>query len=381
MSISLEEVQLLQSRYSSGGLEQVLSDLNRKFRDLDNLTLNIAVAGEPGSGKSSFINAVRGLGFSDKRAALVGVTAKTMQPTAYPHPDLSNVQLWDLPARNPLEMDFFQMYDFFIIVSAERFRESDANLVREIKKIGKQFYFVRTKLDCDLHSLELEGGHFSVEEELEKIRNSCISNLAMVGIHSPQVYLVSSFQLNKYDLEALKNTLRYELPIIKRDALLLSISAIAVDTMKQRITALKRITWLCLAISILIATIPVPLLSLASDFIMISITVQYICKSLGLDRASLLKLSRKLGKPTEVLKAEVKSPIVNYLSAASVIKVLASSALSALIITDSHHLSPIVFPLLGGSLSLCTTYILLKQSLNACVQSAKAVMMKAVGFN
>ncbi|KAJ3583499.1 hypothetical protein NHX12_017173, partial [Muraenolepis orangiensis] len=105
-----------------------------------------------------------------------------MKPEPYPHPQYPNVTLWDLPgigtpnftAHQYLKQVEFEKFDFFIIISAGRFRENDAKLAQEIKKMGKSFYFVRAKIDNDLHAAEQSQREYNQENTLQKIREDCI---------------------------------------------------------------------------------------------------------------------------------------------------------------------------------------------------------------
>ncbi|CAB1334005.1 unnamed protein product [Coregonus sp. 'balchen'] len=63
---------------------------------LENVTLSIAVAGESGVGKSTFVNAFLGLRDGDEGAAETGVTKTTMKAISYSHPTMPNVYIWDL---------------------------------------------------------------------------------------------------------------------------------------------------------------------------------------------------------------------------------------------------------------------------------------------
>jgi len=97
------------------------------------------VTGESGSGKSTFVNAFRGLGDEDEGSAETG----------------PNVKVWDLPgigtpnfkADEYLELVQFERYDFFIIIASDRFRECHTQLAKEIMRMGKTFYFVCSKID------------------------------------------------------------------------------------------------------------------------------------------------------------------------------------------------------------------------------------------
>ncbi|XP_012669840.2 interferon-inducible GTPase 1-like [Clupea harengus] len=197
----------------------------RDEEQVDHVTLNIAVTGESGVGKSSFVNAIRGLQDTDEGAAPTGVTETTMEPTMYPHPTMPNVNLWDLPgvgsptfkAETYMKDVKYHNYDFFIIVSASRFKENDIMLAKEIKKKKKNFYFVHTKTDTDVTQEERKG----VREEatLQKIRTNCLDNLRTLG--PPPVFLITSENPERFDfLEMVKNIER-DLPDNKRYALVM----------------------------------------------------------------------------------------------------------------------------------------------------------------
>src|SRR4029434_345721 len=148
-------------------------DVNR----LDHVNLNIAVTGNVGSGKSSFVTAIRVLQDTDEGAAPTGEVETSMEPTMYPHPTMPNVNLWDLPgigssmfkAQTYMKDVKYQNYDFFIIVSAGRFKDNDMMLANEIKNKTMNFYFVRTKTDVDVSQEERKG--VREEQTLQKIRN------------------------------------------------------------------------------------------------------------------------------------------------------------------------------------------------------------------
>uniref|UniRef100_A0A3B4ZSC1 IRG-type G domain-containing protein n=1 Tax=Stegastes partitus TaxID=144197 RepID=A0A3B4ZSC1_9TELE len=191
----------------------------------DNIPLNIAVTGESGSGKSTFVNAIRGIKNSDVGAAPTGCVETTMEVTAYPHPNFPKVTFWDLPgigttrfpADKYLKHVKFERFDFFIIISADRFRENDVKLAQEIHKMKKKFYFVRSKIDHNIQDEKENQRDFNEETTLKRIRDYCIQGLQQQGFEAPQVFLVSSRKLHLYDFSLLHETLERELPAHKRN--------------------------------------------------------------------------------------------------------------------------------------------------------------------
>ncbi|XP_034015744.1 interferon-inducible GTPase 1-like [Thalassophryne amazonica] len=147
----------------------------RASRKADNIPLNIGVTGETGAGKSTFINAFRGLKNTDEGAAPVDCTETTMEVQQYPHPNYPNVILWDMPglgsmtfqANEYLKKVNFEIFDFFVIISADRFREHDMKLALEIQKMNKKFYFVRSKIDHSLRDARDDEKDFNKQRTSE----------------------------------------------------------------------------------------------------------------------------------------------------------------------------------------------------------------------
>ena len=156
--------------------------IKKYLEEYQNVKLDIAITGESGSGKSTFVNAFRGIDNRDDRAAPTGVVETTMKPEPYPHPIYPNVTIWDLPgvgtttfsADQYLEHVEFKKYDFFIVVSGDRFSENDVMLAQEIKRMDKKFYFVRSKIDDNLRAEKKSQRNYNEKNTLQQIRGYCI---------------------------------------------------------------------------------------------------------------------------------------------------------------------------------------------------------------
>uniref|UniRef100_A0A3B3S8Q1 IRG-type G domain-containing protein n=1 Tax=Paramormyrops kingsleyae TaxID=1676925 RepID=A0A3B3S8Q1_9TELE len=135
-----EEVEDIREALEKGTLATAAEKIQEYFNQLDNVTLNITITGESGSGKSTFVNAFRGIGDDDEiNSAPTGVVETTMEPKSYPHP------------KYPSDVES-KRYDFFIIIASERFRSSNVQLAIEIQKMKKRFYFVRSKIDENIRA-------------------------------------------------------------------------------------------------------------------------------------------------------------------------------------------------------------------------------------
>ncbi|XP_067401792.1 interferon-gamma-inducible GTPase 10-like [Emydura macquarii macquarii] len=217
LGMSVEQTKQIEASIKAGKFLEAASEV-QKLTNLSDIEFSIAIAGESGSGKSSFINAIRGLGDEDKDAAETGVMEVTKEPVQYWHPVYPMVLFSDLPGIDTpdfqpnayLKEVNFRHYDVFIIIASERFRANHIKVAQEIQRMGKKFYFVRSKVDLDLYNKKHKKS-FKEERILEKIRNKCVSNLSGEGMSSPQVFLVSSREFKKYDSPKLQITLLKEL--------------------------------------------------------------------------------------------------------------------------------------------------------------------------
>ncbi|XP_072450962.1 interferon-inducible GTPase 5-like [Chiloscyllium punctatum] len=375
---SKEELNKLNSAYDAGGMKEVTPLIQKKLDDLDNTGLNIAVAGEIGSGKSTFINAMRGLQDDDEGAAKTGTTETTMEPTSYSHPNLPNVCFWDLPGIQHIQMVEryvrvinFAKYDFIIIISACRVTENDIKLANEIKRLGKNFYFVYSKIDNDLDAMRKYSWNFNEVETLEKIRNNCVSKLQEAGIPSPRVFLISNFDLNLYDFICLNKTLEDDLLNIKSDFILVLQNLNSEIVEKKRTELKKRLRRLAIRYKV------VPGFSLTHNFGILTGAIIYLRKCMGLDDVSLQRLANSVGKPVEDLKAVMTTPLVGGEITEDIINGLAWRATA--VIASAPELTVNTNPDFGEHPSFLTTNKLLNTALDDLTENAQRVVMVAFG--
>ncbi|XP_063077004.1 interferon-inducible GTPase 5-like [Engraulis encrasicolus] len=344
-------------------------------KTVDKVVLNIAVTGETGVGKSSFLNAIRGVERGDEGWAPTGVIETTMEPKEYAHPTMPNVKIWDLPgigspsfeAKAYLKKIHFEKHDFFIIVSAERFKENDLKLANEIKKKKKNFYFVRSKIDDDVRN-ESEDGGGTEEEILLKIRKDCEDNLRDLG--GAPVFLITSNDLSKFDFQNLVDTLKRELPGEKMDALIQGLPVFSKQSLDWKYQAFNKTIRHVSAMSGIVGAAPVPGLSFALDTVMVLSFLTGVYRSFGLHDKALERLSEKVGKPIleEVKKSELIQGIgKSMLTSSMQPKLLASAAANVL------SLIPVVGNIAAATLSYKTTRAVLQEGLDELYGVAKKV--------
>ena len=250
--LSQVSLKRIQKGFEKGQPKEVADEIERALQSAENAALNVAVIGQSGSGKSSFINVLRGIGHEQAGSASVGVVPTTTKKTPYPHPKRPNMTFWDLPGTGTPESnpDPYQEvvgddnYDFFIIISSSRFSANDAFLAQKIQEKGKKFYFVRTKVDSDLYNeRKSKPRSFKKETVLQQIRDNCLIKLSKI-VSEPTVFLVSNFKPKKFDFPKLQETLLQNLPAEKRYIALLLCPNLSESFIEMKRAMIKEKVWL-----------------------------------------------------------------------------------------------------------------------------------------
>ncbi|KAM4015900.1 interferon-inducible GTPase 5-like [Anomaloglossus baeobatrachus] len=386
--MSDEELQGINSALEGGDLCAAIEKLSESLKDLENVPLNIAITGESGTGKSTFVNAIRGMSDEEIGSAKTGVVETTKLPTPYIHLQYPNVTVWDLPgigtpnfaADGYLKSVDFSRYDFFIILSSERFKKNDIDLAKAIHAMDKKFYFVRSKVDSDLHaSMIRRKKTFNEENILNEIRNNCIQSLKDGGITECKVFLLSFLELNKFDFDEMRNTLEKDLPEQKRNIFLLSLPNISLPVLEKKRQALRKEIWKWAIISSALATVPIPGLSIYCDVdILVNAMISYQ-KSFGLDQNSIEKLADKFGKCVSELRSVIKSPIVlQEINRELIITLLTRRTTGGLMIVEYVRIIPLLGGLVAGGVSFGIIYQMLSGFLKEIAEDAVRILMKAL---
>ncbi|XP_056305067.1 interferon-inducible GTPase 5-like [Danio aesculapii] len=382
--ITQEELDDLKQTISTQDLPTAINTIKESLENQDLVELNIAVTGESGCGKSTFVNAFRGLGDEDEGSAETGTEETTLEPAAYLHPNFRNVRLWDLPgigtsnfkAKDYLELVKFERYDFFIIISSDRFKENDTLLAEEIVRMGKTFYFVRSKIDQSIYS-EKKKKSFNQKKMLNNIREKCKKELSKI-VADPIVFLISCNELNKYDFQLLQKRMETELPLHKRRVLMLALPNVSLDVIKKKKEALERdiakVSFMS-ALSVFL----VPNLSITVDIMTVTKETKNYYRVFGLDDESLQRLCEVSGKSLvemmSLMKPRLKDShsVLAYLSSAA--SAVGGESISATERALEILLSTI--PLIGSVTSAVKSYktvsAMLKKTLSDAAKDAETV--------
>ncbi|KAF8555381.1 P-loop containing nucleoside triphosphate hydrolase protein [Imleria badia] len=180
---------------------------------------HFAVAGISGSGKSSLVNAFRGLRSRAAGAAAVGVTETTLQMTRYPDANPENPYVWyDIPGAGTLKCRDWQyfneqglyVFDCIIVLFDNRFTMTDIAILVNARRFNIPTYIVRSKADQHIRNVMMDMGYDSEGDEeedverrnklskaarkqfIEKTRKSVKANLEDANLPDQRVYIVSN---------------------------------------------------------------------------------------------------------------------------------------------------------------------------------------------
>ena len=172
---------------------------------------NLAITGQSGVGKSTLINAIRGLDDYHKEAAQIGITECTHNVKGYPHPDVKHLVLHDLPGAgtdsHPIDTYFRDkgLYgvDFMLVVMTKRAFSSDLTLAKIAQDRRIPVIFVRNQTDNDFKTMRKNPKYEDkTDEELIKLTISTIKKSTedeskKFGIENPKVFLIEAYSLRE----------------------------------------------------------------------------------------------------------------------------------------------------------------------------------------
>uniref|UniRef100_A0A8C5PVZ0 IRG-type G domain-containing protein n=1 Tax=Leptobrachium leishanense TaxID=445787 RepID=A0A8C5PVZ0_9ANUR len=381
-NLHCDTTELLEAFSSSNDHEEVAEEIQKEMSEYENTTLDIAITGESGAGKSTFINALLGVSQDDEDDAETGVTETTTEPKAYKHPQDQTVTYWDLPglgtpsikSQQYYEKVHFEKYDFFIIIASERFKESHIDLAKRIQAMKKRFYFVWSKIDQDLSNAKRsKPSVYNEETILQTIRNDVVQKLKDGWAGNPLVFLISSFNLNLYDFNVMIETMKQEMPSHKRHKFILILPNASLQIIQEKRDALRGQIWKKALLSSIVSFVPIPGLSFACDIPLMINTLKEYVKSLCLDKQTLTKLSDVWLKD---IKSVIQSPVCKEeINSSFALNILVSKETTkeALINKGYFYAIPIFGSIYGSAVAFTTIRDILYKALDEVVDDAKRV--------
>lgn len=383
--------------FKAGGREGLKDFLNKKLNAWKETPVQIAVVGQSGAGKSSFINTIRGLeDDEDPLFAEVGVVETTMKKKSYEFPDHPLITLWDLPGAGTdkfpteeyAETMGFSTFDAFVILSSERFTEIDKMIADEVQRIKKPFFFARTKMDEVMRN-ERKKKKFDASKTSDKIREDCRKYLGA----DRKIFLIANalqsdlevdfpeekFPGIRFDNMDLRVEITQSLPKMQKTAFVFLEQSLEGMHQSEKMIEMKveqlqaRIKWLA-AGSAVGGAVPIPGFSAAVDIPLLLGELNFQRKQLQIDEATMEKHAKTFGPE---FKKQLEETVKNKdylvgLAAETIIKLAAAIAarvMASEVAESGLKVIPIVGWILGGiagaALSARITYDQLTTALDA----------------
>ncbi|OJA14939.1 hypothetical protein AZE42_09377 [Rhizopogon vesiculosus] len=146
---------------------------------------HFAVAGVAGGGKSSLINAMRGLRNKDKGSAATGVTETALAVSRYANANAEYPYVWyDIPGAGTLKIPDWQyfnaqrlyVFDCIIVLFDNRFTMTDIAILTNCRRFKIPTYIVRSKADQHVRNLMRDMGYDSDDEDDEDRKKKLYQN-------------------------------------------------------------------------------------------------------------------------------------------------------------------------------------------------------------
>ncbi|MEQ2157727.1 hypothetical protein GOODEAATRI_004746 [Goodea atripinnis] len=268
-----------------------LSDVKDAMEDLLISRINLAVVGDRGEEKASFMNSLRGLGPEDEGSAPSKTPVAPEELGGYPHPKHPDFRLWDLPpvpTTSPFEPEGymnrykFLRYNAVFMTFTQIILSNSVDVFLEALSLQRQtVYFIL------LASVE------NTDKNLEETKKASLEVLKSQGVKQPKVYLVRPSNLDKCDFPGLLEDIVKDLPEIRAHALLLALPTLTPTLVTLKKESFKALIWAAASISGGMSAIPVPLVASMVDS---SIAVRILTKaqlSLCVDDESVERLARQ----------------------------------------------------------------------------------------
>jgi len=363
----------LKEAFKSGGAEAGRAWLKRMLYEWKHIPLDVAVIGRPGVGKSSFINAIRRLTADDEGSAPVDVKETTVTvDRSYPHPCNPLLKFWDLPGvgtdRFPRQTYLSRIkvdrFDFFLLITADRFTEDDTWLGREFDKRNKKYFFVRTKVEVDISNNKKAHPKTHKEDDVVRvIRESTEEHLKENGCEDVPVFLIDSYEFNKFDFVQLERRLIEYFPIFKKAALVLSLQATSKEMISLKVAELRSRMWKRALLSGAVGAIPLPVVSTAIDIVIVTEESEFYFTQLGLDETSLKRYAELTKTDYQSLK-EIVHRTFGDLDIAAIVDTYINGPAKPVVAAEFLKWIPVIGavigPLIAAPLSVAGTYNTLK---------------------
>ncbi|CAC5379213.1 unnamed protein product [Mytilus coruscus] len=234
-----------------GGVGLYATYLIEQINLLKKVKVKVAIAGESGTGKSAFINAIRGVQSGDEGSAEEGCGNTTMEVTKYSHPKNERILLYDLPGYNTTKKTLNSFlkevklsdFDIFLMFFDDLPTIADAELVDQLRRTDTKFCFIRTKVDEEIEIEIDKDQEEAVLSEIKKHVQISIEKEGLESLRSANIFYISSHRPEIGEMNKLLHFIKDEISSAKYEAVLFSIPTVTKEIIGKKYTGLKRRIW------------------------------------------------------------------------------------------------------------------------------------------
>ena len=273
----------------------------------------------------------------------------------------------------------FDKYDTFLILSCTRFTTNDVMLAQEIRKQGKSFFFIRTKIDVDCLA-EKRKKSFNEANMLRDIRIDCLKNLVEEGYNpisgEDNIFLISNHYPKKWDFDRLTRAILDVLPRYQRESLTLSLNALTSlsrEIIKRKVEIFRGRMWIVALASAAAALAPILGLSFGVDMVLINYEISQYLAQIGIPKEG----SEIFDILADTTQQQVISLYLNFASTAGISALLAREAGAGIATEEFVRFIPFIGSAIAGTLSFAGTFAVLHIALNKIEAVALAVLEDA----
>lgn len=218
----------------------------------------------------------------------------------------------------------------------------------------------------------LEPRQLSGHRGLPQCQNrSVLLSPAAGGLKDPKVFLLSMFELGKYDFHLLEEVMAKDLESHKRHVLLLAMPAISEPVLERKAASLWQLIWLVAAVACGVNPSPMPgVQDVACDLHILIDSLEGYRRSFSLDKDSLVTLAGQTGQPLHKILEAARGP--KTVTEALVVELLGQACRDASAFTQELLNVPVLGTLATCGLSFATIYQMLRTSLDKAVKDAES---------
>lgn len=356
-------------------LREFAEQCRKKITEFDEAQVRCGLIGPSGSGKSSLMNAIAG-----EKIAAAGVVEMTLDPQEYIHKGIIFVDLpgcgtvkW--PQDTYIERLNLTTYDFFLLVTAERFRESDVFLFNELLRLKKPCFVIRNKFDT-----AIEDGLYDNDQSEEEVREIIISNIRenLKISRSEAIYLTSARYPEKHDLKLLLADIQKSLQGIKEERFVADMGAYSEDALKKKRKLAESRIMLYSVLAAFNGVNPIPGVDIAVDLSLLLKFGNEVANIYGITSKQFDYIKRLLGaNAIPGLVAKITQFSAKYLAKEGLVLLLKKKAVRDVAKQLAKRM-PIVGPLAGAGIGGVATFLLCEQIVKEADELASEVLHELI---